>query len=1004
MPDNYNSKFTGTQVDNAVELMKDKGVSVKDAADGLTENNLIVGDSGTRTVKSSTISISAVSVAISDAQSAAETGVAVANQGVALTSGNLVKGNGTHQVAISDITETDVSTAITRAGDYNTNGLKNGPKVDSSSDLTNGNLVAYGGSNKIVDGGVPASTISTMTVGVDSDGFLMLDEIPGVRQDSVLNITAKLSNASGSRIGTAILYYGRNFCDINSMKGSFNNSSVINMSSLVGQRDSSYHVGTAANTLFTPAISGTGFVTATTSNYTNAKKIDLKYNHTYLVMFKIVLNATIHANDDSAYVPSAIGFYNNGSSLGSVTPIADSGNTKTGTNTYYAVINTGWAGYTAGTSDVKSCWVYLQDGNAGLSGDASGGTGGTTYDEVLSCVVVDLSYCGDDAYSYDATHYGTDRTFTDAQCYAKYLASYTNLAGGGSIQSTKAFGPYYGSAMDYFRPYRRNWFVRVPAGMKMYIKEHMSEYNGAPAGLVKNMCLLPGNYKIALSQDVVLGNASLVFMFGKVGISDSITASDVPDGTSGSTSPLFQYLPMEDIDKDNTTLANKYGWTVRVAAINLRNGATMTANGINSTDVYNSTNGWTSNSEVTATFDLGSLTSDTSTVLAVGSISFQTLNGATFAFGGSALDTSKTRISYAINSVNGTILQVSEKADAVANNSVISTLPTAEGIYKYEVSPEGSSGSWTKEEETVTKVTLDNYNKALTQNLGISVVLTEMASSTFANKNYDVSLNDPTVSLLLELLMQSGCLTDINPVVLHHIVSKGLARKFFEYGDIIKIKKSDNSTIVDFQVIGFDEEEFEDESIKHSLTICQKYAPGFRWDMEELLFYASTAIPVGDYYIEFKNGQYGGGTTEDGFVSFHVNTEIPIGGGFRLPAAGAWRSSYNFSNLIGANKITTYGEPNVNGVRSSIESLTTTEGQNGTYLGRFTFVDKTIHDAPGASFGAQYYNYTGRNAYGSNNYLTSDIRKYINSDADAGSWWYPQTIFDLRHPSYASAG
>lgn len=65
--------------------------------------------------------------------------------------------------------------------------------------------------------------------------------------------------------------------------------------------------------------------------------------------------------------------------------------------------------------------------------------------------------------------------------------------------------------------------------------------------------------------------------------------------------------------------------------------------------------------------------------------------------GMTSTDITHTRISYKNNSVNQSILEVDKKVNDINDNSLFSTLPSAVGIYKYEVTQDGCPGQWTKE-------------------------------------------------------------------------------------------------------------------------------------------------------------------------------------------------------------------------------------------------------------------------------------------------------------------
>ena len=73
---------------------------------------------------------------------------------------------------------------------------------------------------------------------------------------------------------------------------------------------------------------------------------------------------------------------------------------------------------------------------------------------------------------------------------------------------------------------------------------------------------------------------------------------------------------------------------------------------------------------------------------------------------------------------------------------------------------------------------------------------------------------------------------------------------------------------------------------------------------------------------------------------------------------------------------------------TAIESVSVTEGSGGTSLGT-------------ADGNTENMNHSHRIRYGSNRWLHSSIRQWLNSDKAASAWWTPQNVFD-RPPSNAS--
>lgn len=457
MADNYNSSYTGAQVDAAVDKIHNRGITTKDSTTTLTENAVVVGDSGGRNIKSSSITATALSDAISRANTFNSTGVTAAN---ALTDDNVVVGSGSRGVETTNINKTDLANSVTYSNNFNDYGLVNGPKKDNNTqDLVSGNLVAYGENNEIVDGGVPASTISTMTIGVPQTGstgtgHLMLNEIPGIKNNSKISITAAMQSAgSSSKFGTAVLYYGRNFYDVAHIKH------AENVTNEVGQRNVSYTIAQdSTNLLYVAAADSVvnhGFTSfAAASSYTNnVYNFNVKHNHQYLIVTKWVLTARdSEVATELPFAPANIGFYSGTTSLGSstvtltdTTGAAVASTTETiaytgGTVYVYAFVRPSFT--YSGTSDIKSAWTYIQDATA-INGD-----------KLEGMFVIDITAPGDDAYNITPSSSSSLVTSLE-NVYKKYLPSYNTFVAGSSIQRTKYCGPYY-LAMDYFRPYYRN--------------------------------------------------------------------------------------------------------------------------------------------------------------------------------------------------------------------------------------------------------------------------------------------------------------------------------------------------------------------------------------------------------------------------------------------------------------------------------------------------------------------------------------------------------------------
>ena len=203
------------------------------------------------------------------------------------------------------------------------------------------------------------------------------------------------------------------------------------------------------------------------------------------------------------------------------------------------------------------------------------------------------------------------------------------------------------------------------------------------------------------------------------------------------------------------------------------------------------------------------------------------------------------------------------------------------------------------------------------------------------------------------------------------IVRMGLASNTFAIGDQLTCQRG--STTLVWDIIGIDHDTPTDKNFKHSLTLqLHDCLLSLQYDATEALFYAENELPAGTYNFTLLAGYdttYGGGKT----YSFTLAKPVPAGGVIMFP--------WGYQKQAADTKISTYGSVISTTV---IESVAVTEGANGTAL-------ETVGEC----------NHTHRIRYGSNNWMQSAMRQYLNSDAAAGSVWTPKTNFD-RPPSWAT--
>ena len=200
-----------------------------------------------------------------------------------------------------------------------------------------------------------------------------------------------------------------------------------------------------------------------------------------------------------------------------------------------------------------------------------------------------------------------------------------------------------------------------------------------------------------------------------------------------------------------------------------------------------------------------------------------------------------------------------------------------------------------------------------------------------------------------------------------------------------------------FDVLDFDYDTPVTEGINHTMSLIAHdvYSYGeIPFDASEALFYVDpetypSGLPVGTYNVTLDHGAPGNSTAQDGTYQFTTTQIVPAGGLIRHTTMGAYQSTSYTKAQITGGKFVTY-----NTEYTELESLTTTEGSSGTSLGTTTSERQSYRTN-------ELLNFTERNATGSNNWLNSSIRQYLNSDAAGAasgaiaSWWTSKNIWDM---------
>lgn len=169
------------------------------------------------------------------------------------------------------------------------------------------------------------------------------------------------------------------------------------------------------------------------------------------------------------------------------------------------------------------------------------------------------------------------------------------------------------------------------------------------------------------------------------------------------------------------------------------------------------------------------------------------------------------------------------------------------------------------------------------------------------------------------------------------IVRMGVAHKFFTIGDSFVATYAGVEYVWD--VIGINHDEPVDPRFPNSITIqARDCLMNCVFDAPELLYFAEETLSVGDYkfYDSYNSKNY----------AFSIATPIPVGGSINV---SAWGDSQN------PTQIQTRDAENV-----ILETIAVSESSVGTLI--------TCNDLR-------------RVRYGSNNYLESNVKEWLNSDA-----------------------
>ena len=233
---------------------------------------------------------------------------------------------------------------------------------------------------------------------------------------------------------------------------------------------------------------------------------------------------------------------------------------------------------------------------------------------------------------------------------------------------------------------------------------------------------------------------------------------------------------------------------------------------------------------------------------------------------------------------------------------------------------------------------------------------------------------------------------------IREIVRAGKASQYYPIGSII-YDNFNESTGTAFQVVAYDnhfDPTLTAQGYTHSMTLCELLLTDvITFDAQEAFLYTEVDIPAGTYKFTIPNydATYGGNKT----YYFTSTTTLPSGSQIVM----------NWPYQQTPKTVTGYVGPNPQTnttALSGFSALTLTEWVDGTSP---EATDLGTIAGPTTQLGTSNYgqmNHIHRVRYGSNNYLQSGIRQYINSNSAANTWWAPQTVFDRPYGSRSSAG
>lgn len=207
---------------------------------------------------------------------------------------------------------------------------------------------------------------------------------------------------------------------------------------------------------------------------------------------------------------------------------------------------------------------------------------------------------------------------------------------------------------------------------------------------------------------------------------------------------------------------------------------------------------------------------------------------------------------------------------------------------------------------------------------------------------------------------------------IQNAVKAGLAPQLFPIGTQLVVSHSVYGDML-YDVVAHDYFKSVDNENAHTMTLmCHDLLPSMSFNNTDAFYYAESELPAGTYNFTIANEF---SSWSRGTYQFTLTQALPIGG--QLAVSGYANAA--LTTLM----VRTYANQTATTVT---EESVITLGNDGTNLG---------------TFGVEL-NHAHRVSYGSDNYKESEVRQFLNSSAEAGSVWTPQTKFD-RPPSWVGS-